>query len=89
MTSTNINYVATYFKFPELDKTHGAPTYSKLREINDQIKGNASSVSSELRGGAHGHLGLVLTDDEYVNITATLYICPAHPGPFEILALTV
>ena len=75
-------------KFPELDKIHGAPTYSKLREIKDQIKANASSVWSELGGGAHAHLGLVLTNGEYANITEMPYIFPAHPGPLEILALT-
>ena len=56
MTSTNINYVATYFKLPELDKIHVAPFYAKLREIKDQIKANTSRVSRKLGGEAHGHL---------------------------------
>ena len=88
MTSTNIDYVATYFELPELDKIYGAPTCTKLSKIEDQIKANASSVSSELGGGAHGHLGLVLTNGEYAKITARLYIYPAHPGPLDILLLT-
>jgi len=81
MTSTNINYVATYFGFPELDKIHGAPTYAKLREIKDQIKAITSIISSELGVGAHGHLGLVFANGEHANITVTPYICPAHPDP--------
>ena len=56
MTSTNINYAATYFEFPDLDKINVAPNYSKLRKIKGQIKANASSVSSELGGGTHDHL---------------------------------
>ena len=80
MTLTNIDYVATYFEFPELNKIKGAPSYTNLHEIKDQIKANVWSVSSEPGGGAHGHLGLVLTDSEYANITATPYICPAYPG---------
>jgi len=88
VTTTNIDYVATYFKFSKLDKTDGTPTYAKLREIKDQIKANASSVSSELGGGAHSNLVLILTNGEYVNITATLYIHPAYPGLLEILMLT-
>ena len=87
MTSTNIDYVVTYFKVPELNKIHGAPICAKLRETKDQVKANASSVSSELGGRAHGHLGLVLTDGKYAKITATPYICPAHPGPMEISVL--
>jgi len=47
------------------------------------------SVSSELGGGAHGHLVLVLTDSEYASITATPYMCPVHPGPLAILVLMV
>ena len=74
MTLTNINYVATYFEFPELNKIHGAPTYAKLRDIKDQIKANTSSISSELGEGSHGHLGLVLTNGEHANITAMSYI---------------
>ena len=74
MTWSNINYVATYFKFPELEKIYGAPSCTKLREINGQIKANPSSVSSELGGGAHDHLGLVRTNGEYTNITATPFI---------------
>ena len=31
---------------------------------------------------------MVLTDIEYVHITAMSYIRPAHPGPLEILELT-
>ena len=84
---TNIDYVATYFELPKLDKIHGALTYAKLRDIKDQIKANTSSVSSELGGGAHYYLWLGITDGEYVNITATPYICPAHPGPMEISVL--
>ena len=88
MTWTNIVYVATYFEFPELNKIHGEPSYTKLREIKDQIKAITSSVSIELGGGAHGHLELVLTKGEYENITATPYVRPENPGPLTIPALT-
>ena len=89
MTSTNINYIATYFELPELNKIHGAPTYARLCDIKDQIKANASSVSSNLGKGSHGHLGLVLTNNEYAKITAMPYDCPAHPGALETPVLTV
>ena len=93
MTSTNINYVATYFEFPELDKIHGEPTYAKLCKIKDQIKANALSVSSKLGRGGHGHLGLVLINSEYANITATrkdedtniLFDIQTYAGPLVTL----
>ena len=88
MTSTNIDYVATYFKFPEVDKIHGAPYYAKLLEIKDQIKASVSSISSELGGGTRGCLVLVSTNDEYASITATRYVHPTHPGPLKTPVLT-
>jgi len=63
-----------YFEFPKLDKIHGAPTYAKLRETEDQIKANTSIVSSKLGVGPHVHLGLELIKNEYANITATAYV---------------
>ena len=48
------------------------------------INANAPSVISNLGGGAHGHLGLVLPSYEYKNITGTTYIKPEHPGELKI-----
>ena len=54
MILTSINYVATYFEFPELDKIYDSPYYANLREIKDQIRANVTSVSSELGGKLPG-----------------------------------
>jgi len=88
MTSTNIDYAATYSEFPEHEMINSAPSYTKIREIKDQIKANTSSASSELGGGARDHLGLVLANGEYANITATPYVCLVHHGPLKISTLT-
>ena len=40
---------------------------------------------SNLRGGAHGHLGLVLTDVQYALVSPTFFVYPTHPGPLIIL----
>ena len=73
MTSTNIDYVKTYFDYPVLTKIHGEPTYESLQEIKDQLKTNAATVTCELGGGANGHLGLVLTPLEYILSTMARY----------------
>ena len=86
MPSTTIYYVVTYFEFPELNTIHSEPTYDTLQLIKDQIKVNTSSVTRNLGGGA---LGLVLTNGEYSNITATPYVYPVCPGPLTIPVLTV
>ena len=85
MTSTNIDYVKTYFDYPVLTKIHGEPTYESLQEIKDQLKTNAATVTCELGGGANGHLGLVLTPLEYTRVNATAYVKPATPAAPTII----
>ena len=85
MTSTNINYVETYFEYPTLTRIHGAPTYDTLKTLKDQLKANATSVTSDLGGGNHGHLGLVLDTLEYNNVSPVPYDRPLHPGNLTIL----
>ena len=46
MSSTNIDYVDTYFEFPSLTRIHGQPTYASLKIVKDELKANASSVTS-------------------------------------------
>ena len=88
MTSTNIDYVDTYFENSVLTKIHGEPTFVTLKAIKNELKSNACSVTSDLGGGAHGHLGLVLTPTEYATISAVPYVRPVHPGNLNIPAGT-
>ena len=88
MSSTNIDYVDIYFEFPTLTKIHGEPTYETLTTIKDKLRSNATSVTSDLGGGAHGHLGLVLTLAEYAVVSAAPYVRPVHPGALAIPAGT-
>ena len=48
------------------------------------IKANASCVISDLGGGQHGHLDLVIPDAKYNRITGCTYIKPTHPGHLKI-----
>ena len=88
MSSTNIDYANTYFQYPVLTKIHGEPTFESIRTLHNEIKANALSVVSTLGGGAHGHLGLVLSLADYARITIVPYLRPAHPGILTIAAGT-
>ena len=55
-----------------------------LYKLRNEIKENSKSVYSNLRGGAHGHLGLVLTDAQYVLVFPTSFVYPTHPVPLII-----
>ena len=88
MTSTNIDYTNTYFEYPVLTKVQGEPDFDSLRTLHNEIKANALSVTSTLGGGAHGHLGLVLSLADYARITMVPYLRLPHPGQLTIVAGT-
>ena len=77
--ATNIDYT-TYFTVKVLLKNHGEPDYIQLKNFCNPLKANASQVTRKLGGGSHGHLGLILTPEEYALVSPTPYICPVHPG---------
>ena len=56
-----------------LTKIQGIPTHEPLRRIKNEIKANAASVPSDLGGGVHGHLGLILTVQEEKNFHGRLH----------------
>ena len=85
MTTTRIDYAATYFPYSSPTPIRGEPTYKSLKKLQRELKANASSVDSDLGGGDHGYLGLVLSDIQYAKI------CPNNPfeAPEFPQALTI
>ena len=87
MTST-IDYKDTIFKQSNLTPIRVKPTLKTLHELLNDITANAKYVYSNIGGGVHGHLGLVLTDTKYVLISPTPFVYPDRPGPILILDST-
>ena len=86
MANNDVNYIATYFKYDPLTKAEKQPDYTTLKQIKDILKANTASVTSNLGGGNHGHLGRVLTNAEYAHASAIPYVAQGHPGPLNIPA---
>ena len=86
MASNNIDYVAVYFKYSIPTPITGEPTHKSLKPLKTELRANASSVDTNLGGGNHGYLGLVLTDIEYARITPTPqpFVPLGFPGPLVI-----
>ena len=80
-----INY-RDAFPIPDLTRIIGIPTFETLHQLANELKQNASSVYSNLGGGAHGHLGLLLSPQMYALISNVPYNRPAHPGRLIIPA---
>ena len=75
-----IDYRSTFFDYPTLTKISGEPSLSTLMTLRNELKANAQSVDTNLGGGAHGHLGLVVPASVYNNIAPdTPYIKPRQP----------
>ena len=81
---SNIDYAQTYFKYPTPTPITGEPTNKALKRLKNKLRVNASSVESDLGGGDHGYLGLVLTDAEYQNVSATTFQAPNFPAALQI-----
>ena len=63
-----------------ITKIEGEPNYESLKTLKDQLKANAASIPTTLRGGNHGYLGLILSPAAYATIAATQFVEPAYPG---------
>ena len=74
MALATTNYRETHFPHPDLTPIIGQPNYITLNTLYNQIKANATSVYSNLGGGQHGHLGLVLTPTDYARISPVPYV---------------
>ena len=66
------------FQYPTLTKIHGEPT------AEAELKANARSVYSDLGGGRHGHLFLVLTPEQFNSTSSTPFVRPEHPGSLNL-----
>eukprot|EP00957_Ditylum_brightwellii_P134175 10229920-Ditylum_brightwellii.AAC.1 len=76
----NVDYKNTVFEKPELTHVHGEPTMANLLTLRNEIQANAQAVSTTLGGGRHGHLGLLMTPQDYALIpNTTAYIRPPQP----------
>lgn len=86
--STTTSY-RSVFTHEDCTKIHGEPTFQSLKLLSRELKTNARSVHSNLGGGSHGHLGIVLTPAQYALISATPFVVPAYPDPLVVPAGTV
>jgi len=57
------------------------PTNTSIQILAQEVLANARAIPSIRGGGAHGHLGLVMTDAIYHTLTGSIpFMLPAHPG---------
>ena len=84
MTSGAVDYAASYFKYKTPTPIIEAPTNKTLKRLKQELRANASSVESDLGGGNHRYLGLVLDNDEYTTVSPTAFSAPEYPAALTI-----
>jgi hypothetical protein len=81
MTASTPNKLIAGFPHSSLPKVTGEPTFEDLKVIRRLLNTNAMIVASYEGGGCHGHLGIIMTNEEYFAIAVDLFPVPANPGP--------
>ena len=73
--------------FPHLliPRHTGAPSYESVQATHKLLKANAASVPSDLGGGQHGLLGLMLDNAVYNNVTGQNFVRPVNPGNSAVI----
>ena len=85
MVVGSVDYSSSYFKYKTATPIQGEPTNKTLKRLKLELQANASSVETDLGGGDHGYLGLILTDAEYASIPGTYpFVAPNYPSPLSI-----
>ena len=65
MSSVTVEAMLESFLNNPVTKIKGEQICESLRSIEIELIQNASSVMTELGGGNHGYLGLVLSEEKY------------------------
>ena len=68
------------FLHPALTKISGQPSNTSITLLTREIYANARTIPSLCGGGAHGHLGTVMSDANYLKLTTIAFMLPNHPG---------
>jgi hypothetical protein len=68
------------FPNPILPKIDHESTFQDIQVTTRLLNANAISIPPMLGGGAHGHLGIIMTQVEYTAISTSPWIEPYNPN---------
>jgi hypothetical protein len=80
MTASTPDELIAGFRHNSFPKVTGDPTSEDLKIIRRYLNTYAMSVSSCKGGGCHGHLGLIMTTDDYVSLVTDILTAQENPG---------
>jgi hypothetical protein len=83
MTASTSDELIAGFPHSYLLKVAGEPTFDDLKVIWRLLNTNAMSVASYEGGSRHGHLGIIMTNEEYFAIAVDIFPVPNNTGPSD------
>jgi hypothetical protein len=89
MTASTLDELIAGFPHSSLPKVTGEPTFEYLKVIRRLLNNNAMSVASYEGGGRHGHLGIIMTNEEYFAVAVDVFPVPANPGPSAAVVVVI
>jgi hypothetical protein len=81
MTASAPDKLIAGFPHSSLPKVTGDPTFEDLKVIRRLLNTNDMSVASYEGGGRHGHLCIIMTNEEYFAVAVDVFPVPSNPGP--------
>jgi hypothetical protein len=81
MTASTPDKLIAGFPHSSLPQVTREPTFDDLKVIWRLLNTNAMNVAAYEGGGRHGHLGIIMNNEEYFAIAVDVFPVPANPGP--------
>jgi hypothetical protein len=80
MTVSTPDELIAGFSHSYLPMVMGETTFEDLKVIRRLLNTNDMIVPSYVGGGRHGHLGIIMTNEEYFPIASDVFPVPDNPG---------
>jgi hypothetical protein len=81
MTASTPDEIIAGLPHSSLPKVTGEPTFEDLKVIRRLLNTNYMSVASYEGGGRHGHLRIIMINEEYFAVAVDVFPVPKNPGP--------
>jgi hypothetical protein len=78
---STLDEIIAGFLHSYLQKVTGEPTFEDLKVFWRLLNTNVTIVASYEGGGPHGHLGIIMTIEEYFAIAVDVFPVPNNHGP--------
>jgi hypothetical protein len=81
-----VEEIINVFPNPILPKIYNEPTFEDIQITTRLLNANAISIPSTAGGGAHGHLGIIMTQVEYAAISTSPWVESYNPNAITIIS---